>query len=113
MTKIVPHYNCLQGEHVFIPNQTFTNTRSTFIESFVCTHCLVVVDKRQWESHQQELKRIAEAMKEPEVPFPAYDEKISGTAMIQEVKPYMPVDYKEPMKPAVKKPAPKPVPKKV
>jgi len=91
MTKILPHYNCLNGEHVFIPNRTVTNTRETWIESFVCTHCLVVVKKTEWEIHQQELSRIAAGMK---------DNDSLSTA--SENKPYIPTDYKEPLKEVAK-----------
>lgn len=107
MTKILPHYNCLNGEHVFIPNRTMTNTRESWIESFVCTHCLVVVNKTQWEVHQQELERMAKGLSPIEIEAPKEPQPA----------PYIPHDYKAlqtvelPTLP-IKKPAPKQAPKK-
>lgn len=111
MTKIAPHYNCLNGEHVFIPNRTWTDTRNTRIESFVCTHCLVEVSKRDWEVHLQELKRISEGMNQTSA-LPDFDNKVSESAAMQPAKPYIPTDYKEIAQPAAKKAAPKAAPKK-
>lgn len=91
MTKILPHYNCLNGEHVFIPNRTMTNTRESWIESFVCTHCLVVVKKTEWEIHQQELARIAAGLRNDD-----------SSSLQAENKPYIPTDYKEPLKEVAK-----------
>ena len=113
MTKILPHYNCLQGEHVFIPHQTWTDTRNTRIESFVCTHCLVVVNKNEWQVHQQELERIAQGLEEGKA-IKERGEPVAHLVQHNEMS-YIPTDYKEPIKAAAKptaKPATKSAPKK-
>lgn len=75
MTKIIPNANCLSGEHVFIPCKTITNMRESIVDEFVCQHCLLKVNRRQWEIHQQELARYGEP-EVRDVPFPSMGDEV-------------------------------------
>ncbi len=71
-TKIEPHFNCLQGEHVFIPSFTKGNGRDMQVTEFVCQHCLIKVDMRRWQNHLKYLDSLlnetAPTIKEIDMP---------------------------------------------
>lgn len=56
--KIKINTNCRNGEHVFIPANTYVDGRENIVIKWVCQHCLFTVGaKSQWE--EPDLEELA------------------------------------------------------
>lgn len=49
--KIKINTNCKNGEHTFIPANTYVDGRDHRVTSFVCQHCLQGVSDEEWSAH--------------------------------------------------------------
>lgn len=51
MSKITISRNCLNGEHVFIPANTYIDGREHMVINWVCQHCLYIINEKEWSAH--------------------------------------------------------------
>lgn len=65
MSKITISRNCANGEHVFIPANTYIDGREHIVINWVCQNCLMLVNDKEWFAHlAKHYPSVEEAPKE-------------------------------------------------